>query len=187
MNETYAELTAFLGTEKAGVRKNNVLPQILTVCSFIFHEKLVRMARLLILACSNRKRTDTTALPAIERYDGVNFQVLKKLQREQKFPNDLDVLILSAKHGLIRPNTPIECYDQKMTRARATELATPVSKSLDRLLQRKKYSDIFINLGKIYLAALAQSHELPKHKPLYASGGIGSKMKQMKEWVLKYE
>jgi hypothetical protein len=50
------------------------------------------MSRLLILACSARKRLDKSALPAIERYDGVNFRVLKKLQREQNFPNDLNVL-----------------------------------------------------------------------------------------------
>ncbi len=51
------------------------------------------MSRLLILACSARKRLETRALPAIERYDGVNFRVLKTLQREQNFPNDLNVLI----------------------------------------------------------------------------------------------
>jgi hypothetical protein len=50
------------------------------------------MPRLLILACSARKRLDKSALPAIERYDSVNFRILKKLQREQNFPNDLNVL-----------------------------------------------------------------------------------------------
>jgi cytoplasmic iron level regulating protein YaaA (DUF328/UPF0246 family) len=65
------------------------------------------MPRLLILACSARKRLDRSALPAIERYDGVNFRILKKLQREHAFPHDLDVLILSAKYGLLSPETPI--------------------------------------------------------------------------------
>jgi hypothetical protein len=32
-------------------------------------------------------------LPAIERYDGVNFRILKKLQRKQNFPHDLNELI----------------------------------------------------------------------------------------------
>jgi cytoplasmic iron level regulating protein YaaA (DUF328/UPF0246 family) len=80
------------------------------------------MPRLLILACSARKRLDRSALPAIERYDGVNFRILKKLQREHAFPHDLDVLILSAKYGLLRPETPIEAYNLKMTEARAAEL-----------------------------------------------------------------
>ncbi len=51
------------------------------------------MSRLLVLACSARKRFEACALPAIERYDGVNFRILKKLQREQNFPNDLNELI----------------------------------------------------------------------------------------------
>ena len=51
------------------------------------------MPRLLILACSARKRLEARALPAIERYDGVNFRILKKLQREQNFPSDLNVPI----------------------------------------------------------------------------------------------
>jgi len=56
-------------------------------------KKTKRMPRLLILACSARKRLEARALPAIERYDGVNFRILKKLQREQNFPSDLNVPI----------------------------------------------------------------------------------------------
>jgi cytoplasmic iron level regulating protein YaaA (DUF328/UPF0246 family) len=145
------------------------------------------MPRLLILACSARKRLDRSALPAIERYDGVNFRVLKKLQREHAFPHDLDVLILSAKYGLLRPETPIEAYNLKMTEARAAELCARVSCDLDRHLREKKYDSIFVNLGKTYLNALALSRKLKQCKVQYATGGIGSKMKQMKEWILRYE
>jgi cytoplasmic iron level regulating protein YaaA (DUF328/UPF0246 family) len=143
------------------------------------------MPRLLILACSARKRLDRSALPAIERYDGVNFRILKKLQREHAFPHDLDVLILSAKYGLLRPETPIEAYNLKMTEARAAELCARVSCDLDRHLREKKYDSIFVNLGKTYLNALALSRKLKQCKVQYATGGIGSKMKKMKAWILK--
>jgi len=143
------------------------------------------MPRLLILACSARKRLDRSALPAIERYDGVNFRILKKLQREHAFPHDLDVLILSAKYGLLRPETPIEVYNLKMTEARAAELCARVSCDLDRHLREKKYDSIFVNLGKTYLNALALSRKLKQCKVQYATGGIGSKMKKMKAWILK--
>ncbi|MFN3385045.1 MAG: DUF6884 domain-containing protein [Candidatus Thermochlorobacter sp.] len=142
------------------------------------------MRRLLLLSCSERKHSGGGYLPARERYDGVSFRVLKKLEREHAFPKDLDVLILSAKYGLIPAETLIGYYDQKMTRKRATVLAPSVSEKLDSVLRQKKYSEIFINLGKHYLVALQLSHELPKHYVRYAAGGIGSRMKQMKQWIL---
>ncbi len=142
------------------------------------------MHRLLLLSCSERKHSSVSSLSAWKRYDGINFRVLKKLEREHAFPKNLDVLILSAKYGLVHPRTLIEYYDQKMTHARATELAPSVSKALDRILRQKKYSEIFINLGEHYLAALQLSRELPNHHVHYAVGGIGSRMKQMKQWIL---
>lgn len=53
--------------------------------------------RLLILSCSQRKRSTSNLLPAIERYDGPAFQVLRKFLRE--FPleaESLDVYILKV-------------------------------------------------------------------------------------------
>ncbi len=76
----------------------------------------------LILACSQRKHPDSGLMPAIERYDGVNFRVLQKATREGYLSENLDMLILSAKYGLIEANTPIESYDLKMTKQRAQEL-----------------------------------------------------------------
>ncbi|MCS7012130.1 MAG: hypothetical protein NZM05_00680 [Chloroherpetonaceae bacterium] len=145
------------------------------------------MRRLLIISCSDRKRSSKGKLPAWERYDGVSFRLLKKLQRENAFPKNLDVLILSAKHGLLSPETWIDDYDLKMTAARAFELAPSVSRQLDRLLRREKYADVFVNLGKAYFSALALSEELPKLNLTCAQGGIGSRMKQMKAWIFQSE
>src|SRR5262245_4306372 len=44
---------------------------------------------LLIMACSQRKRSEPNLLPAIERYDGVHFRVLRKAQREGYWPANL--------------------------------------------------------------------------------------------------
>lgn len=63
--------------------------------------------KLLLLACSNRKIRSKGLMPAIERYDGVNYRVIHKLQREGRFPKNVDVKILSAKFGLIDAQTPI--------------------------------------------------------------------------------
>lgn len=60
---------------------------------------------LLILSCSKTKKNiDRT--PAIELYDGMYYKVLKK-----NYPTNanLDILILSAKYGLIESNELIVC------------------------------------------------------------------------------
>ena len=65
-----------------------------------------RTGRMLILACSRRKRLDEGLLPAIDRYDGPAFRVLRRFLRERP-AGAPDVLILSAKHGLIAHDLPI--------------------------------------------------------------------------------
>src|SRR5215211_4455445 len=92
----------------------------------------VRTDRMLILACSRRKRPEEDLLPAVERYDGPAFRVLRRFLRESpsKAP---DILILSAEHGLIPHDLPIAAYDRKMTEARAHELRPLVLAELDRM------------------------------------------------------
>jgi len=126
-------------------------------------------------------------LPAIERYDGVNFRVLRKAKREGYWPENLDVLILSAKYGLLEPDAPIEDYDVRMTPERARAMQLEVSATLDFYLAQIVYCEVFVNLGRNYLLALAQSKEMSRltvglH---YATGDIGEKMSQMKRWLYR--
>jgi queuine/archaeosine tRNA-ribosyltransferase len=53
------------------------------------------------LTRTQRKRPEQGLLPAIERYDGVHFRVLRKAKREGYWPRNLEVLIVSAKYGLL--------------------------------------------------------------------------------------
>ncbi len=103
---------------------------------------------ILLLAYSQWKRPASGLLPAIERYDGVNFRVLQKAKREGYLPENLDILILSAKYGLIEANTSIENYDLKMTKQQAKELQAEVSRNLDNYLADTNYHEIFVNLGE---------------------------------------
>lgn len=141
---------------------------------------------LLIVACSQRKCPDPGLLPAIERYDGVNFRVLRKAQREGYWPKNLNMLILSAKYGLLKPDTLIEDYDLRMTREQASILQAQVSVELDAHLERTSYHEVFVNLGKVYMTALASSKELTAldRQVHFATGGIGEKMSQMKKWLI---
>lgn len=154
--------------------------------------------RLLILGCSSRKRHDPAPLPAIERYDGVNYRVLARALRAagEGYPNGLpdyrllldalglDVLIVSAEFGLLTPVSLIPDYDRRMTAARALELQTSVSAGLDARFAVVPYREVFVNLGKVYMAATEGSEQLGTHPHVtYAVGGIGQKMAQMKHWL----
>ena len=79
------------------------------------------MCRMLILSCSSRKKPSKEHLPAIERYDGPAFRVVRKYLRERGGPSPI-ILILSGNYGLIDSSTPICDYDCRMTTMRAKEL-----------------------------------------------------------------
>lgn len=139
---------------------------------------------LLLVACSQRKRTDPEPLPAIDRYDGVNFRMIRKLRRQGELPTNLDILIISAKYGLLRGDDPITWYDQRMTRQRALELQASTSNNLDSILRTAAYQEIFVNLGKDYMPALKNSEAFMNTKVTYAAGGIGRRMAQLRTWLL---
>ena len=82
-----------------------------------------RRHRLLILSCSARKHAVTGKVAAWDLYDGVAFRVVKRLQRDGRFPDNVDILILSAQHGLIRPYHKISFHDLRMTKELASQQA----------------------------------------------------------------
>ena len=100
---------------------------------------------LLIVACSQRKRVTPEVLPALERYDGMYFRVLRKARRESYWPEKLDVLIVSAKYGLVAGDTPVAHYDVCMTREQATYLRPLVVAMLAERIASRTYTEIFLN------------------------------------------
>jgi len=75
---------------------------------------------LVILGCSQKKLTSAGVLPAIERYNGPTYQVLRSFLRHSAWPGSLSVGVLSARYGLIGGLAPIEYYDQRMDWTPAT-------------------------------------------------------------------
>lgn len=141
---------------------------------------------MLILACSQRKRPDPGLLPAIERYDGPQFQVLRKFGREHPAEaRAIDVYILSAKFGLIPSSKPIPIYDYKMTSERAHELHHQVLRSLKRCIKEGDYKDCFIGLGKTYLLAIAGYEQvvLPELETFVSQGSQGRRQKELRDWL----
>ena len=141
--------------------------------------------RLLILSCSQRKHTAEYLLPAIERYSGPLFYVLRRFLREcPREAEQLDVYILSAAYGLIPGDFPTPLYDQKMNMSRGVELQLQVKTTFSSILQNN-YASICFVLGKIYLKTFDGLHDLiPKpSKFIITYGPIGKKQTQLKKWL----
>src|SRR5262245_45332918 len=114
-----------------------------------------QISRLLIISCSRRKNPASKKLPAIERYNGPIFQVLRKFLNEcPKDARTLDVYILSAKLGLIPLQQKIPYYDMQMNIRRATELNPKVIAAVQQILARNCYDKVFICMGKNYQLAI---------------------------------
>ena len=146
---------------------------------------MISKRRLLILSCSQRKRTSSGLLPAIERYNGPVFFVLRRFLRER--PNEanlLDVYILSAAKGLIPADQPIENYDRIMNRLRADELQPEVLNVFAEIV-RNDYASLFLVMGKVYLAVFSGWQDLvPANLSwMVAEGPMGIKQAQLKNWL----
>ena len=139
---------------------------------------------LLIISCSQRKVSTPEPLPALERYDGPTYRTLRKSRDEGRIPEKLDVLIISAKYGLLPCQQPADTYNQKMTLKRADELRPEIQSRLKSFIQTKRggYDQVFINLGKVYMQTLEGFH-WGLVSTMEASGGIGQKTSQMKAWL----
>jgi hypothetical protein len=104
--------------------------------------------RYLLLSCSDDKSNVTVPIPAIERYNGPAYKTLRRYFRqypEARF--EINVAIISAKYGLIFPQTLIPSYDQRMTLERAQIFAHTVPQQLhDWLRNPHPDADAYNNL-----------------------------------------
>lgn len=144
---------------------------------------------LLIISCSQRKVETPDSLAAIDRYDGPAYRTLRKFRSEQnkKFPNNLRILIISAKYGILYPESEIPNYDFKMTAERAEDMRSQLQADLYHCLYFYEIAyggmdQVFINLGKNYMRTLEGFH-WGLLSTMEASGGIGLRTQQMKTWL----
>jgi hypothetical protein len=116
--------------------------------------------RLLVIACCATKTDDPGEIPALERYAGTLFQTLKS----KGIPDDVDVAILSAEHGLIRTDYPLSEYDIQMTPGKKQELLQNpkftqlVKGTLGGLGGMNGYKDVLIAGGKDYRDTIIEAH-----------------------------
>lgn len=142
------------------------------------------MGKLLIQSCSKNKQQKETPTSAINLYDGYFFRIIKKAKREGYFDSDIDILILSAKYGIIEADKKIEYYDQRMTENRAFEIQDQVISDIANKVSKESYETIIINLGKDYRPAIQGLENVVGSSVKYIEGeGNGVKGKKLKELI----
>jgi hypothetical protein len=146
------------------------------------------MNRLLILACSQRKRPAKGLLPAVERYDGPAFLVLRRYLREVA-DDGLTVLVLSAKYGLISADRRIPDYDQRLTRDSARKLQSQVLATARAALAERPFRSVGVCAGKDYQLALnGLSALVPEGVPVAViGGGLGPRLTALRRWLRSCE
>ena len=146
----------------------------------------VNQSRCLILGCSRTKNQSVALLPAIHRYEGPPFKVLRRFLKEN--PNNsgiLDIYILSARYGMIEANESIPNYDEAMTHKRAVEMRNGVAEKIQKDLLPRKYGEIFLSMGKTYLQAIADIESPLNHHTqiIVSSGPAGKKLTELRNWL----
>lgn len=142
------------------------------------------MSRLLILACSKQKRPNGEPLPAVERYDGPPFRVLRKYRRERG-AEDPHTLILSGRYGLIQEDREIPSYDEQLTEKEAERIRPRVLQSLAEVEStRGPFDDGLICAGGTYLDAVADSSDVLEETSLQlADGSMGRQIALLHDWL----
>jgi len=162
------------------------------VRGFVMDEILARpqawrkKTRLLIIPCSKKKKVFRGPAQAIKVYDGPLFRLLRKHVNDFSNDNGFDVLILSAKYGLIEPTKTITNYDQQMTNERAEDLVPQVNAEFEKVMSRKIYTDVLVNLGATYLQALKPSLSRSSFEASIqlVDGRIGERLASTKRWIV---
>lgn len=140
---------------------------------------------LLILKCSSRKRDAAAPMPAIERYDGPMWQVLRSYLREHPGAiGGLDVFGLSAEFGLFPASEQIPWYERTMDPDRAHELQPQVMECFQSLMARG-YERLCLGVSKRYLRALAGWEQAVPDSlhVMITDGPAGVKLGQLRAWL----
>ena len=150
------------------------------------------MRKLLIISGSPRVlRNPVQPIPAIQRFDGIITRTVKKYYEQI---SNIDVLIVSPVYGLIKAEEKISFKEPacgnwhklKLSKEHVSYLKERNLSILQNLLQRRKYDEIYVNVGKNLLKIIEGFDKVvPRStKITYAEGsGIGPKMAHMKKWI----
>jgi hypothetical protein len=158
---------------------SNVSDQIDLGSGSLFSSEGKKGRRLLVLSCSDTKCPDVGDMKAVDRYLGPVFQSLKAMGT----PADVDVAILSAKHGLIRADTPIQKYNDKMSPKKA-EIFKQDAGQMSRIKNTLEgYDNVIVQGGKDYKDVIRAAAGDIKITEIAGGRGIGDQRSAMKQAI----
>lgn len=108
--------------------------------------------KMLILSCGAVKADRATT--AHKLYTGPLFRASWRYAQAWQQRHAGTVAILSARHGLMDPNTVLEPYEQRLTTSRKATLAEVVGEQLWRRWSARDLSVIEVHAGAAYVAVL---------------------------------
>lgn len=146
-------------------------------------------ARTAILGCGSQKRDlsdETDPVPICQLYTSTYFE----LKREYAQTHCDDYRILSAKHGLVRPDYPLtDGYDltiTDLTEAERAEWVSDVESELRQIADSRPADTLVMLAGQRYLTPFEEIlHSLPTEiaYPFEHTTGIGDQMGWLKSAI----
>ena len=127
-----------------------MLPSSGQATKSIFAPEAKKGRQLLIVSCGDKKCPDVGNMKALDRYLGPIFTSIRKAG----VPENVDVAILSAKHGLIRADTPIENYDQLMTKDKVSDFISNPDEMSKIAETMRGYDNILVQGGDNYKSVI---------------------------------
>jgi hypothetical protein len=143
--------------------------------------------KLIIVSASTRLNYTEDPIPAIERFDGANFRVLRKAISDGRM-KDTQVLVLHEKEGLLKQNQSVPYIEPEgkigVLTINAKSAHSLRLKNLE-LLKREmeNCSEIYVNVGKHYLKLIEGFQNHTKARVTFAQGRLGEKAAHMQDWI----
>ena len=119
--------------------------------------------------------------PALDRYDGPAYRVVRSFLRDYQWPEDVSIAVLSAEYGLFGILKGIRHYNKRMDPATAKASAPECSTILAKWATTHR--SVHVSLGKDYMAAVQPGLETLGLEPEVFTGGIGQKLKRIKSFL----
>ena len=143
----------------------------------LFPTEAKKGRQLLIVSCGSDKCPDVGNMKALDRYLGPVFSSIRKAG----VPPNVDVAILSAKHGLIRSDTPIKKYDQLMTDEVRDKFFNNPEEMGKILNTMQGYDNVVVQGGENYRQVIAKAAGDLPYKEF--RGGIGEQRSQVGKYL----
>jgi hypothetical protein len=142
---------------------------------------------LVVVSCGKSKADELKNYPmrAEEAYRGPIFQVINKAKRENKWGENIELGIVSAKYGFLRGKEYINDYDLRMTPTLAKKHNPHVLEKINLWHKSDPFSLIYVLMGKDYLMTVKGLKELlsPARVIIENMGGLGIGQKKLVQFI----